>query len=120
MAAVRGDGSTKPAVVLSPQNPPLWRRFALNYYPPCPQPDLTYGLPGHSDLNLITILLQADDVSGLQVSKDGKWIAVDPVPNTFIINVGDQIQVYNFFHGFIRLSLKMNITFKSLEMNGWK
>ncbi|PWA75998.1 2-oxoglutarate (2OG) and Fe(II)-dependent oxygenase superfamily protein [Artemisia annua] len=69
------------------------QHIALNYYPPCPQPDLTYGLPGHSDLNLITILLQADDVSGLQVSKDGKWISVDPVPNTFIINVGDQIQV---------------------------
>ncbi|GJR58895.1 DMR6-like oxygenase 2-like protein [Tanacetum coccineum] len=69
------------------------QHIALNYYPPCPQPDLTYGLPGHSDLNLLTILLQADDVSGLQVMKDGKWVVVDPVPNTFIINVGDQIQV---------------------------
>ncbi|PWA75999.1 2-oxoglutarate (2OG) and Fe(II)-dependent oxygenase superfamily protein [Artemisia annua] len=68
------------------------QHMALNYYPPCPQPDLTYGLPGHTDLNLITILLQ-DDVPGLQVLKDGKWVAVDPVPNTFIINIGDQIQV---------------------------
>jgi isopenicillin N synthase-like dioxygenase len=64
----------------------------LNHYPPCPQPDLTYGLPGHTDPNLITILLQ-DQVPGLQVLKNGRWVAVDPVPNTFIINIGDQVQV---------------------------
>ncbi|KAF5815859.1 putative flavanone 3-dioxygenase [Helianthus annuus] len=68
------------------------QHMALNYYPPCPQPDLTYGLPGHTDLNLITILLQ-DQVPGLQVLRNGHWVAVDPVPNTFIINIGDQIQV---------------------------
>ncbi|KAL7595015.1 hypothetical protein Lser_V15G30202 [Lactuca serriola] len=68
------------------------QHMALNYYPPCPQPDLTYGLPGHTDLNLITILLQ-DEVPGLQVLRNGHWVAVDPVPNTFIINIGDQIQV---------------------------
>ncbi|KAK3434083.1 hypothetical protein EUGRSUZ_L00351 [Eucalyptus grandis] len=55
-------------------------------------PELTYGLPGHTDQNLITILLQ-DDVPGLQVLRDGKWIAVDPIPNTFIVNIGDQMQV---------------------------
>ncbi|KAG6633818.1 protein DMR6-LIKE OXYGENASE 2-like [Carya illinoinensis] len=68
------------------------QHMALNYYPPCPQPELTYGLPGHTDPNLITILLQ-DDVPGLQVLRNGKWIAVNPIPNTFIINIGDQMQV---------------------------
>ncbi|KAI3691926.1 hypothetical protein L6452_31729 [Arctium lappa] len=68
------------------------QHMALNYYPPCPQPDLTYGLPGHTDGNLITVLLQ-DDVAGLQVLRDGQWVAVDPVPNTFIVNIGDQMQV---------------------------
>ncbi|VVB11833.1 unnamed protein product [Arabis nemorensis] len=68
------------------------QHMALNYYPPCPQPDLTLGLPGHKDPNVITVLLQ-DEVSGLQVFKDGKWIAVHPVPNTFIVNIGDQMQV---------------------------
>ncbi|KAL3742802.1 hypothetical protein ACJRO7_018158 [Eucalyptus globulus] len=68
------------------------QHMAMNYYPPCPQPELTYGLPGHTDQNLITILLQ-DDVPGLQVLRDGKWIAVNPIPNTFIVNIGDQMQV---------------------------
>ncbi|EOA21018.1 hypothetical protein CARUB_v10001353mg [Capsella rubella] len=66
------------------------QHMAINYYPPCPQPELTYGLPGHKDANLITVLLQ-DDVSGLQVFKDDKWVAVKPVPNTFIVNLGDQM-----------------------------
>ncbi|XP_031258081.1 protein DMR6-LIKE OXYGENASE 2-like [Pistacia vera] len=68
------------------------QHMALNYYPPCPQPELTYGLPGHTDPNLITILLQ-DDVPGLQVLRNDKWVAVNPIPNTFIINIGDQMQV---------------------------
>ena len=68
------------------------QHMAMNYYPPCPQPELTYGLPGHTDPNLITVLLQ-DDVPGLQVLRNGKWVAVNPIPNTFIINIGDQMQV---------------------------
>ena len=68
------------------------QHMALNYYPPCPQPELTYGLPGHTDPNLITVLLQ-DQVPGLQVLKDGNWVAVNPIPNTFIVNIGDQMQV---------------------------
>ncbi|KAG5539362.1 hypothetical protein RHGRI_019796 [Rhododendron griersonianum] len=68
------------------------QHMAMNYYPPCPEPELTYGLPGHTDPNLITILLQ-DDVPGLQVLHKGKWVAVNPIPNTFIINIGDQMQV---------------------------
>ncbi|KAL3742810.1 hypothetical protein ACJRO7_018163 [Eucalyptus globulus] len=74
------------------------QHMAMNYYPPCPQPELTYGLPGHTDQNLITILLQ-DDVPGLQVLRDGKWIAVNPIPNTFIVNIGDQMQVL-WLHSF--------------------
>ncbi|KAF7843738.1 protein DMR6-LIKE OXYGENASE 2-like [Senna tora] len=68
------------------------QHMAINYYPPCPEPELTYGLPGHADPNVITILLQ-DRVPGLQVLKDAKWLAVNPIPNTFTVNIGDQIQV---------------------------
>ena len=70
------------------------QHMAINYYPRCPQPELTYGLPGHADPNAITILLQ-DEVAGLQVLKDGKWVSVNPIPNTFTVNIGDQIQVIN-------------------------
>ncbi|XP_011625834.1 protein DMR6-LIKE OXYGENASE 1-like [Amborella trichopoda] len=64
----------------------------INYYPPCPDPNLTLGLPGHSDPNGITVLLQ-DEVGGLQVLKDGKWIIVKPEKNAFVVNIADQLQV---------------------------
>ncbi|KAI4346259.1 hypothetical protein L6164_013326 [Bauhinia variegata] len=41
--------------------------LAINYYPPSPQPELTYGLPSHADHNPITILLQDDMLPSLQV-----------------------------------------------------
>ncbi|XP_020231525.1 protein DOWNY MILDEW RESISTANCE 6-like [Cajanus cajan] len=64
----------------------------VNHYPPCPEPSLTLGVIKHSDPNLITILLQ-DHVCGLQVFKDGKWIAVEPIPNAFVVNIGHQLRV---------------------------
>ncbi|XP_057836565.2 protein DMR6-LIKE OXYGENASE 1-like [Cryptomeria japonica] len=64
----------------------------VNYYPACPNPDLTFGVAPHSDTRGITVLMQGD-VSGLQVLKDEKWVAVEPIPNAFVVNVADQIQV---------------------------
>ncbi|KAK4597920.1 hypothetical protein RGQ29_015440 [Quercus rubra] len=64
-----------------------------NYYPACPDPELTMGMPDHNDLGSITVLLQLEGVTGLQVIKDGKWLTVDPVPDAFVINLADQTQV---------------------------
>ncbi|XP_061975043.1 jasmonate-induced oxygenase 2-like isoform X2 [Populus nigra] len=65
----------------------------VNFYPKCPQPDLTLGLSSHSDPGGMTLLLPDSNVPGLQVRKDGNWITVKPVPHAFIVNIGDQIQV---------------------------
>ncbi|KAF8725751.1 hypothetical protein HU200_020303 [Digitaria exilis] len=65
----------------------------VNYYPRCPQPELTLGLSSHSDPGGMTVLLADDRVRGLQVRRRGAWVTVDPVPDAFIVNVGDQIQV---------------------------
>ncbi|KAH1260152.1 Protein DOWNY MILDEW RESISTANCE 6 [Glycine max] len=69
-------------------------RAQSNFYPPSPdpEPELTLGLPVHTDFNALTIVLQSD-VSDLLVIKDGKWVAVPVNPNAFVINLGDQIQV---------------------------
>ncbi|KAJ6376231.1 hypothetical protein OIU77_001075 [Salix suchowensis] len=68
------------------------QHMAVNFYPPCPEPELTFGLPGHTDPNALTILLQDLAVAGLQVLKAGKWVAVNPHPDAFVINIGDQLQ----------------------------
>ncbi|KAL1337043.1 hypothetical protein AAHE18_10G106700 [Arachis hypogaea] len=65
----------------------------LNYYPPCPQPENVIGLKPHSDAGSLTILLQANEVDGLQIRKDGMLMPITPVSNAFIINVGDILEI---------------------------
>ncbi|XP_075501713.1 protein LATERAL BRANCHING OXIDOREDUCTASE 1-like [Primulina tabacum] len=68
----------------------------LNYYPPCPAPQLALGLGRHKDAGAMTILAQ-DDVGGLEVKRkaDGEWVFVKPIPDAYIVNVGDLIQVWS-------------------------
>ncbi|KAL2331280.1 hypothetical protein Fmac_018861 [Flemingia macrophylla] len=65
----------------------------MNYYPPCPQPEKVIGLTPHSDGIGLTILLQINEVDGLQVRKDGFWVPVKPLPNAFIVNIGDILEI---------------------------
>lgn len=65
----------------------------MNYYPPCPQPEKVMGLTPHSDATGLTILLQVNETQGLQIKKDGIWIPIEPLPNAFIVNVGDAFEV---------------------------
>ncbi|XP_016559561.2 protein SRG1 [Capsicum annuum] len=65
----------------------------MNYYPPCPQPDKVIGLTSHSDAVALTILLQLNQMEGLQIKKDGVWIPISPLPHAFIINIGDILEI---------------------------
>ena len=66
----------------------------INYYPPCPRPDLALGVPPHTDLSSLTILVP-NEVPGLQVFQDDRWIDVQYIPNALVIHIGDQIEVIN-------------------------
>ncbi|RZC21392.1 Protein DMR6-LIKE OXYGENASE 2, partial [Glycine soja] len=68
--------------------------MVANFYPACPQPDLTLGIPPHSDYGFLTLLLQ-DEVEGLQIQHQDKWITVQPIPNAFVVNVGDHLEIYS-------------------------
>nr|XP_043617447.1 jasmonate-induced oxygenase 2-like isoform X2 [Erigeron canadensis] len=65
-----------------------------NFYPKCPQPDLTLGLSSHSDPGGLTFLLPDEQVHGLQIRKDDQWVIVKHASNAIIVNIGDQIQIY--------------------------
>ncbi|KAI7743140.1 hypothetical protein M8C21_010038 [Ambrosia artemisiifolia] len=65
----------------------------MNYYPPCPQPDMALGFSPHSDADALTILYQLNDTAGLQIRKDGKWVTVKPQPGALVVNVGDVMEI---------------------------
>lgn len=67
--------------------------FRMNYYPLCLEPEKGISISPHFDSTALTILLQLIEVEGLQIKKDGKWIPVKPHPKSFIINVGDILEV---------------------------
>nr|AGI78869.1 flavonol synthase [Eucommia ulmoides] len=64
----------------------------INYYPPCPRPDLALGVVAHTDMSAITILVP-NEVQGLQVFKDDHWFDVKYIPNALIVHIGDQIEI---------------------------
>lgn len=67
-------------------------RVISHYYPPCPQPELTFGTNRHTDPCFLTILLQ-DQIGGLQVLCEDTWVDVPPVHGALVINNGDLLQV---------------------------
>ncbi|KAH7568650.1 hypothetical protein JRO89_XS06G0028100 [Xanthoceras sorbifolium] len=67
--------------------------MSFNYYPACPEPEQVIGLAPHSDFSGLTILLEVNDVQGLQIKKDEMWIPVKSLPDAFIINIGDTFEI---------------------------
>jgi isopenicillin N synthase-like dioxygenase len=64
----------------------------LLHYPPvsADAPGIRAG--AHEDINLITLLLGAEE-AGLQLlDRDGGWLAVDPPAGALVVNVGDMLQ----------------------------
>ncbi len=37
-------------------------------------------------------ILKTDEVPGLQIRLDGSWVDVQPIKDTFIINLGDMLE----------------------------
>ncbi|XP_050230815.1 scopoletin 8-hydroxylase-like [Mercurialis annua] len=69
----------------------------MNFYPTCPNPELTVGVGQHSDMGTLTVLLQ-DDIGGLYVKvedgeKKGEWMEIPPISGALVINVGDMLQI---------------------------
>ncbi|CAI0405148.1 unnamed protein product [Linum tenue] len=66
----------------------------LNRYPACPTSPEVFGLVPHTDSDFLTILSQ-DEVGGLQLMKDSRWVAVKPNQDALIVNIGDLFQAWS-------------------------
>ena len=58
------------------------------------------GVGAHKDSGFLTLLLQDPDQGGLQVELDGKWVDAEPLPGTFIVNVGEVLEMAS--NGYLR------------------
>lgn len=67
----------------------------LNYYPICDDTKSNMAIHRHTDAGALTILYQDNHVTSLQVCRDEKWYFIPPCEGTFVINIGDMMQVWS-------------------------
>jgi isopenicillin N synthase-like dioxygenase len=65
--------------------------FRMFRYPPQRVPAEGWGVAEHTDYGLLTLLLQ-DDAGGLEVGTAQGWVAVPPIPGSFVCNLGDMLE----------------------------
>jgi isopenicillin N synthase-like dioxygenase len=66
------------------------------------------GVGAHKDGGFLTLLLQ-DVQGGLQVeADDGTWIDAPPIPGTFIVNIGEVLEMAS--NGFLRATVHRVVT----------
>ncbi|BFI28571.1 protein MpDOXC8 [Marchantia polymorpha subsp. ruderalis] len=63
-----------------------------NYYPLQTEGKAVGEILPHSDLPAIVFLF-SDTVPGLEIRNDGRWVPVKPVPDAFVVNVGDSLEM---------------------------
>jgi isopenicillin N synthase-like dioxygenase len=64
----------------------------LLHYPPVPRDGPNIRAGAHEDINVITLLLGAEE-AGLEVlDRDGRWLAINPPAGSVVCNIGDMLQ----------------------------
>ncbi len=62
------------------------------HYPPVTGDVPNVRAGAHEDINVITLLVGAEE-AGLQVQdRDGSWISITPPPGCIVVNIGDMLQ----------------------------
>lgn len=63
----------------------------LLHYPPVTTPGESVRAGAHGDINVITLLLGAEE-PGLQIlDRDGQWLPITPPENCIVCNIGDML-----------------------------
>lgn len=64
----------------------------LLHYPPLSGESEALRAGAHEDINLITLLLGAEEAGLELLSKAGQWLAVSPPDGAIVVNIGDMLQ----------------------------
>ncbi|KAF7034935.1 hypothetical protein CFC21_045884 [Triticum aestivum] len=65
---------------------------ALRYFSSSSREGEEIGLSEHEDGSCVSFVFQ-DGVGGLEVLKDGQWIAAEPADGSIVVNIGDVLRV---------------------------
>ena len=64
----------------------------LLHYPPTEGGGPNVRAAAHEDINVITLLLGAEEAGLELLDRDGTWLAVNPPPGSIVVNIGDMLQ----------------------------
>ncbi|MBX9880912.1 MAG: isopenicillin N synthase family oxygenase [Sphingomonas sp.] len=64
----------------------------LLHYPPIAEDAEGVRAGAHEDINLITLLLGAEEAGLELLDRDGRWLPVKPPEGALVVNVGDMLQ----------------------------
>jgi isopenicillin N synthase-like dioxygenase len=64
----------------------------LLHYPPVPKDGPHIRAGAHEDINVITLLLGAEEAGLEVIEKDGGWLPINPPPGSLVCNIGDMLQ----------------------------
>ena len=64
----------------------------LLHYPPVGPGAAGVRAGAHEDINVITLLLGAEEAGLELLDRDGHWQAIDPPPDCVVVNIGDMLQ----------------------------
>ncbi len=62
-------------------------------YPGESAPERQQGVGAHRDGGVLTLLLVEPGKAGLQVEHEGEWIEAPSIPGTFVVNIGEMLEL---------------------------
>lgn len=76
-------------------------------YPGRDATDSDQGVGAHKDSGFLTLLAQ-DQVAGLEVQTDQGWVRAHPIPDSFVVNVGEILELSS--NGYLRATVHRVVT----------
>lgn len=83
------------------------RLLKIIRYPGRDQTESDQGCGPHKDGGFVTFVRQ-QEVSGLQLQVDDRWVNALPIPNTFFVNIGELLEIAT--NGYLRAAVHRVVT----------
>lgn len=79
-----------------------FQHLKLIRYPGRQPGESDQGVGAHKNAGYLTLVLQGDE-PGLEVLLDGEWVLATPIPGTFVVNIGELLELAS--NGYLKATL---------------